>query len=306
MAPLPLKSSRTTQYEQLNSILSNPYAEALEIDILPSTLLPETLYHPHPPSLGVPKPILVSAFIIAQEIFFSNNVTRAEKTETCKQILDATAVLLLWDPNHITSVNFRRRQILHFINGVNDNETLIEAAIRRELVFLESFQTSPLPKHTKSSTLWSYRLWLVTKSLQVLSDPRTGPDRHSWWNTELRVVMKAGDRHPRNYYAWNYARDLLRVLYADKVNEMEKTLSGESVIGIHRWCLQHPRDISGWTFLISLLQNLVTGKRFSRDDEESVRKIHCETSAFVRKYEWQGKSIELFLNTIDSLEKSYK
>lgn len=115
-----------------------------------------------------------------------------------------------------------------------------------------------------------------------------------YWERELEVVMKAGERHPRNYYAWGYARDLLRELAGEGL--------ARGVVGrVHRWCLQHPRDVSGWAFLEFLLRE-VDGEGDGRTGggEEATRVI-WETKEFVRKYEWRGESIEWFLKSVQRL-----
>lgn len=122
---------------------------------------------------------------------------------------------------------------------------------------------------------------------EVESGGRADGAVESLWDRELEVVMKAGERHPRNYYAWGYARDLLGEL-------AEEGLARGAVGRVHRWCLQHPRDVSGWAFLEFLLREI--------GDEGEVRRVVWETREFVRKYEWRGESIEWFLKAVQRLE----
>lgn len=118
-----------------------------------------------------------------------------------------------------------------------------------------------------------------------------------FWERELEVVMKAGERHPRNYYAWGYARDLLREL----AGEGRKWGLARGGVGrVQRWCLQHPRDVSGWAFLEFLLREV--GSEGREGGEEEVRRVVWETREFVRKYEWRGESIEWFLKSVQRLE----
>ena len=118
-----------------------------------------------------------------------------------------------------------------------------------------------------------------------------------YWDKELEVVMKAGERHPRNYYAWAYARDLLREL-AGKGRKWG--LVRARVRRVQRWCLQHPRDVSGWAFLEFLLREV--GGEGNRGGEEVVRRVVWETRQFVRKFEWRGESITWFLKSVQRLE----
>lgn len=209
-------------------------------------------------------------------------------------------------------------------DGSADERTVIrlQEAIAQELIFLESFLTSPLAKHTKSSTLWSYRLWLLTWDPNYPTDSNgglsdeDGSEVGALWRRELDIIMKAGERHPRNYYAWNYARDLFRSLsqassgYTDgneaTIRKSREVLAKRSIRKVHRWCLQHPRDISGWGFLVFLLR-AVEGLRCEGDierrvDEDGdVQRVVWETREFVRKYEWRGRSIDWFLDAATTL-----
>lgn len=233
-------------------------------------------------------------------------------------------VILLWDPNHLTAANFRKRHIVKLIDegpteisSSRQNGEALKEAITRELVFLESLLASPLPKHPKSSTLWSYRLWLLTTisklSPSVSSRQKSTPkdiDRkevHARWASELVTVKRAGERHPRNYYAWNYARVLFEhlslSLWGGVDYEMKRGIRRElatrSIRDVHRWCLQHPRDISGWSFVVFLLH---VGDYVGDEDgefEDEVGRAVRETREFVRKFGRRGESVEWFSRAVE-------
>ena len=259
-----------------------------------------------------------------------------------EEALQATSVMLLWDPNHVTAINWRKRCLLALKRATEDQDSgetapkpEFEYAVQQEVAFLSSLVTSPLAKHTKSSTLWSHRLWLLRLAPGcVLNLPCgddgvcTAKDRsqdlmeqvlEGYWEAELEIVMTAGERHPRNYYAWQYARDLLRELPvvggcqgAYGAEDRRRKLASGCLRKVHRWCLQHPRDISGWAFLRILLEltgidrNAVSEKATCRqktnEEGNQVRKIIWETKEFVRKYEWRGGSIEWFLKSLKWIE----
>lgn len=126
-----------------------------------------------------------------------------------------------------------------------------------------------------------------------------GSEWGGYWEQELEVVMQAGERHPRNYYAWGYARDLLRELAA--MGKGRRGLARGGVKRVQRWCLQHPRDVSGWACLEFLLREV--GGEGMKGGEEVVRRVVWETREFVRKYEWRGESIEWFLKSVQRLEE---
>ena len=119
--------------------------------------------------------------------------------------------------------------------------------------------------------------------------------------------MRAGERHPRNYYAWQYARVLFRIVEG-KMRGVEgwKGLFGETVGRVKGWCFLHPRDISGWGFLMFLVQvveGLGVGKEMGDGDEarREVQRVVRETREWVRKYEWKGESVEWLLKGVAQL-----
>lgn len=103
--------------------------------------------------------------------------------------------------------------------------------------------------------------------------------------------MRAGERHPRNYYAWNYARQLLATL-SERSEDSTAELARGSVEVVKKWCLGHPRDVSGWAFLAFLLG------RVDRVGAEGGERVVRETRAFVRKFQWRGESVEWFLKVM--------
>lgn len=160
--------------------------------------------------------------------------------------------------------------------------------------------------------------------------------------------MKAGDRHPKNYYAWSYARQLLTALSTGEIlpssparqigkhqidgKRMNK-IAATSVFQVQKWCLAHPRDISGWTFLEYLLTTGLGWEREGRRAEERmkcdggglegrakgqlrngirkevdemVRRVVKESEDFVSKFQWKGDSLTWFLNAMGSVEEERK
>ena len=352
-------------YNSLINLLhpSPPLSQILELDILPSSY-PSTLYS-SPPSLALPKPLLASLFVTAHAEFFTHITSRKRSyrsiedegiqerlgdggspTDESSQsgdgsryiaALRATRVLLLWDPNHITAANFRKRHLLSCSQSREatipncsqsttyapaDPAATFRSLLHSELSFLTSLFTSPLPKAPKASTLWANRLWLLRSFLEdvlVLSQQeqvnRTEPEvdfpgksadegadanpeaksavmgskslqkgeaslsstksaLQDLYTIELQIVMRAADRHPRNFYAWGYARALFTYLinlsFTPSPSPNKETPPNNSPIlsislalsalpRTHSWCMTHPRDISGWTFLVFLIQQLELG-----------------------------------------------
>lgn len=314
--PHPSPPATPELYSEFINLIATTSTQTLELDILPSSYPLEI--HSAVPSVALPKPLLASLFLTARQVFLShlslqrkvrdqdegsNKDQSSSKTKATSSnppsysaALDSTLVILFWDPNHLTAANFRKNHILSLRIGPSpsptNNSVLLEA-LTAELHYITSLLTSPLPKHTKSSTLWSHRLFLLrTFSAEIVhvlflkgtSTNTTRPSSvlpfighptnqlHSpiaaLWGCELSIILTAGERHPRNYYAWNYARQLLAILscYDDAAcettkrapgapgMEMRKCLVENSVAEVQKWCFAHPRDISGWAFLSFLLR----------------------------------------------------
>ena len=363
-----------------------------ELAILPSSISsPNIQYDRDPPALAVPKALLLSCFLRARSIFFSTKDGALESTPSSRvqaaliafqDCFRATSIILLWEPNHLTAANWRKRHLLNLASAC-DVEIELFQTLRAEMDYLTSLLTSPLPSQfAKSPTLWSHRLWLLRafvfrprqqhhRLTHTVRVPRSSTIEtpffdHSTtlgqitWKSELSVVVEAGDRHPRNYYAWSYARDLWRDMCSQKDDyveghrneEQEKDVSTRelplysenspeeegpryetehpwphrkanaetwitSIRRIQQWCFLHPRDISGWSFLVFLLHHFPTEpsaiSRDSQRDELSTARplaqqinleIRQSTLDFVKKYSWEGESLSWFLKALEAQDVS--
>lgn len=143
----------------------------------------------------------------------------------------------------------------------------------------------------------------------------------------MSIVMAAGDRHPRNYYAWGYARHL--PIFAGEGNSSRAKSSAAArglLASVHAFCLSHPRDISAWAFLVFLFRWLgwpfgsllpaasraaiglieeeeeEGGEEEGEGEEEgslrAMEGVVWGTREFVRKYEWRGESVGWFLGMV--------
>lgn len=382
-------------YNSLITLLSPLTPQNFELDILPSYFPAEI--HSTSSAIALPKPLLASLFLTAHHVFFSDSNKASSQREKEKEPLSgtlnsapayapddayqATKIILLWDPNHLTAANFRKK---HLLSLSFSSSNLIQH-LTAELSFLTSLLTSPLPKHTKSSTLWSHRLFLLQKfgheissSLDATTLPRssvsgspqrtpaktsndndndnehTTPSDESpvlLWLHELGIVMKAGDRHPKNYYAWSYGRQLLTALSAGEILPFPNISTAAPQLGEHqidvgrmnqiaassiphvqKWCLAHPRDISGWAFLEYLLTTGLGWEREGRAEErikcdegelagrgkgrlsngggkevdEMVRRVVKESEEFVSKFQWKGDSLSWFLKAMGAINQETK
>lgn len=226
-------------FQQISTLLQSHFSEGfLELEILGKS-------HPFPDgyhvvqdgcAAGISKLGLVQAFLVARKRLNLDNSSSQQPTED--KLLGITAVMLFMDPEHLTSANTRKRVILRKLARADVDARDV---VLKEKYFLDSLLTSRLHRHTKSPTLWSHLRWLLrlfpanNQPVCVLDDIQ-------------RVVFVAAERHPRNYYAWSHARFL--------VNIYPEGCDNSVVSAVRAWCFQHHTDISGWTFLLSLIQRM--------------------------------------------------
>ncbi|KAL9629822.1 MAG: hypothetical protein Q9204_005056 [Flavoplaca sp. TL-2023a] len=317
-----------SDYNNLLHHLSSP--SPLSIEILPSSHPPHLLSSP--PSLGIPRKLLLHCFLHARSIFHNHRYLE-ELQEESEEVLQATKILTLWEPGWGSAWAVRKKHLLGLraragegVEGSDDTtgcgggvlgtgmqmrtkKGQIQEAVEAELAWVETLVTSPLDgKQAKSSWVWTHRMWILqTFPMAVCNGlPGEGSNGYTadegidaWIKKELQIVMIAGERHPRNYYAWNYARGVIQISM--------RTLSGdgweECMRTIHQWCLTHPRDISGWAFLVFLIdqRDLFAGTDESLNADQMVEDVFVKTIVFVRKFGWRGESVEWFLGAAKHL-----
>ncbi|KAL9013121.1 MAG: hypothetical protein Q9173_002164 [Seirophora scorigena] len=298
MSSSPSSPAILSAYATLTSLL-HPTAP-LEIEILPSSISTTTILHAGN-SIGIPKRLLTACLPRARSTFLAHkddddddhqNEDGQEAATT--PALDATLVLQLLNPEHLSAANFRKRcLLLRRCNRGGEDDDQAAVSCTREMVWIESLVTSPLYRHAKSPTLWAHRLWVLKTFLHSLSlwDAGNGDGgggaAAGLLARELGVVMRAGERHAGNYHAWNYAREVVKLVDVLGSAGVERGMKAV-VEKMHGWCLAHPRDISGWSFLAFLLRGQAV-------DGHVARQVYCETEAFVERLRWQGKSVHWFL-----------
>jgi len=225
--------------------------EVIEIEILPPTIQPpDGITMQDGLGLGVPKKILALAYLEARQRFFMHSKTH--DAFTAPQTLQATKVMLLFDPEHLTAANYRKSTLFQLkeVHGLHVG-TPYHTALRQELCFLNSILTSPLHRQSKSPTLWYHRFSIVD-SLRLI-ELRDASQEHiaTFWESEFAAIHKSGEQHPKNYHAWQYARRLVPKLESCEVVD-------HIVRCVKDWCCRHPSDISGWSFLLYLIPIIAT------------------------------------------------
>jgi protein prenyltransferase alpha subunit repeat containing protein 1 len=240
-------------------------------------------------SIAFPKTTVVQGFIVARQILFQCLPKLPEKQQ---EIRNAAAIVLLMDPEHITAANARKRVIQLYRERPAEE---LKAELASELWWVNSLLTARLHRHTKSPTLWSHRRWVleVCQSAGMLYDI----------NRDLtNVILVAGERHARNYYAWLHLRWVALNLLLKIPNSGETNVDsfdGPKLLAtIKTWCLRHPDDTAGFSFLMfCLLEHPegFAGGTSSMDASSSMCKSVLDLAV---SFKWTNESVWVFLRTI--------
>ncbi|KAI1754726.1 hypothetical protein F4782DRAFT_528087 [Xylaria castorea] len=263
-------------YNDLSSLFTQlPESGLLEIEFLGQShaLEPGVNFLRDENAIAIPKLRLVQAFFVARQIL--QKYLEHASGIIVEDIIAATSILLLMDPEHLTAANIRKRAL-----SVPGN--LTQANLKREKWFVDTLLTSRLHRHTKSPTLWSHRRWLVT-ICWTLGIP---------WNIRhdiQNVVMVAGERHPRNYVAWQHARFLV---------DRDPGLAATVAYDVKEFCWKNHSDISGWAFLSDCI---------TRIHDEEIRRLTyslvLETAlSMAESFRWTNESVWVFLRTVVARE----
>jgi hypothetical protein len=193
--------------------------------------------------------------------------------------------VLLFDPEYLTAANFRKRYLLYA-----SKQGHFELAWKRELIFLDSVLSSPLHRQSKSPTLWYHRYWLLSTFLpEFCPGDDFGED---FLKHEISIVFRSAERHQHNYYAWQYARRLISILApAISKHKSTETRVTEGLLDeTFAWCLQHPSDTSGWSFLSFLMSRAV------QNTQQNILIVQ-KTADFAGSYKWSKEALWHFLRT---------
>ncbi|KAL4790657.1 hypothetical protein BDV19DRAFT_372084 [Aspergillus venezuelensis] len=288
----------TDTFRDLSRVFANRGGGVLEFEILPPAFGP---FLEDGCSVGITKKGLVQALVVARNTFFSG--LKSTATSTCeeakpdlsnsrlrsenadKKLAIASEIILLFDCEHLTACNWRKRRLRALFDA--EKETFIQA-LEDELSLMTTYINSPLHRHTKSPTLWQHRQWVQSHLIRLRK-----PDFQAaldLFHGELAVALRAGELHPRNYYAFTYMRQIHRILseFGGEESENRSIWFGQAILGsIMDWCLAHPADVSGLMFLLYLLEAIPdTALRL-----DTVGKV----VSFALDIGWEGESLWTFI-----------
>ncbi|MCJ1355868.1 MAG: hypothetical protein MMC33_005860 [Icmadophila ericetorum] len=315
-------------YDALANFLTENASSVLSIEIIrnsedPATLEPQLPFLKDGLDIGIPKIVLVSCFVTARKRFQDcQRQGQFLEAENLQKLDAATKIMLLYDPEHLTAANWRKRHLtlshesLHVnsatsrhSNGMRLKEETSKGMtgkkenpkplpiLEQEISFLTTLVTSPLKKHAKSPTLWAHRHWLMkTYTKQVLwSYPGSKHPANLLFQEELDILLKASDRHLANYAAFKYARLLSEELTHRFLPSPKKvfcpkgldTYYKNAVATVQKWCFAHPRDISGWSFFEYLVLRAVNylwlfGNMEWEDETAGLKRVEGEVEKWAQ------------------------
>ncbi|KAF4971728.1 hypothetical protein FSARC_1527 [Fusarium sarcochroum] len=263
-----------TVFLDISNLLAEPSDELLEIELLGKShvLDPNSTVLRDDNAVAIPKLRLVQAFMVARKLFLS--YIGDDQSVSTDEITRSTAVILLMDPEHLTAANTRKRLIT-----AKSEDKGLTGILKLEKQLVDSLLTSRLHRHTKSPTLWNHRRWLMGQF-------RLHGVEASIEDDLMKVIMVSGERHPRNYYAWCHARYLTNTFVIPATNA-EEVLS-RMITAAQKWCFAHHNDISGWQFLIFLLDKHPT----------ETSPVFRETLKLAGSFKWRNESVWYFLRHI--------
>ncbi|EWC43588.1 hypothetical protein DRE_01475 [Drechslerella stenobrocha 248] len=250
MADADAAAEAAAVYERITAFFQLHRHEEVQIELLPFYPIPDGHIYVDATAIGIPKSSLWKAFRHAHPLFFAALHAPSAEASRTSTIATASTILLLHDSEYLTAVNARKRILLSLFPP----SSLAQAAPTSlppitpltELAFLTSLLTSPLHRHTKSPVLWSHRRWLLTTYPGLTTLPSRPSSARAaaakaarkWARGEISTLFRAAEAHPRNYYAWTYARWL--------AGSRNVQFNQEDLVS---WCIKHPSDVSGWGWL---------------------------------------------------------
>lgn len=272
-------------FEELSRIFTSRHEhnQTLVIEILPPGFGP--LLHDGC-SVGIAKKVLVGAFVAARQVFFERKSSTSIEEELYEEenVSRASEILILFAPEHITACNWRKRRLIRVLQSTSDDVVEI---LDKELTLTASYLCSPLHRHTKSPTLWQHRLWVLRRILSIRDLGETPEGTHSLLQTELSIVLRSGELHPRNYYAFSYMRQLHTLLLkmGPEAEDITISLLERTVC----WCQANTRDISGWMFMLYLLEAIP-------DRRDVQARVVNTVVRFALDIGWTGESLWAFID----------
>lgn len=216
------------------------------MEFLPEAIVGDkpVIFDPSSGALGISKRLLQKSYISLREEYTQTCAAVRNDISSCnvKRAMNLTFVALLQTTENLNAINTRKKIL-------QSSQFALELVLD-EIRLLNILFSSPLQKHTKSPMLWQHRKWILERLdscdyLHLLQPAYLlADDSKTWFDLEFDVILKAGELHSKNYYAWAYARWLLMQTSPD-LNDLAERM--------FHICKRHVSDISMWSFLLHIL-----------------------------------------------------
>lgn len=119
-----------------------------------------------------------------------------------------------------------------------------------ELVIIETMLTSRLARLNKSSLIWLLYQKTLCLRYRFLQDA---------YGRVVSCVFISADRHPRNYYAWNFLRGYVHVLQSSGASDGLASLYTR----LNDYCHTNLADLSLWEVLLEIIVPLDLYREYS-------------------------------------------
>ncbi|CAB4394290.1 unnamed protein product [Rhizophagus irregularis] len=219
-------------YSTLNRILDTH--EILEIGLLPyQSIQTNNEYYPFlliESNLGIPLKYVDKIYKYAHGIFMNvRGDGKVKPSETVKLLKDSTRCMVIINADCYSALNTRKKLIID--NHIDPT---------RELKFIDLLFT--FPKHTKHSTIWFHRKWIILRIQQHFSS-----NDISQWQYEINITRRVAELYPKNYYAWTYRHWILLNIKTDSVQSKSFFVDELKIMKI--WVQTNISDYSGFQHL---------------------------------------------------------
>jgi protein prenyltransferase alpha subunit repeat containing protein 1 len=232
------------------------------VEVLPgdaSTWISDGAERSHSPflfmenNLGVPEKELRRSYLFAVRIFAAartvsglHTSSHPTMTPAIQDVIDSSAIIVFMNPAHQTALNARKRLIERKIIDVGQELKLTAALLSS--------------RHCcKQGELWYHRRWLLQRIYPI-------PNSHQGWSTditpdsqnfclapndlsvEMKIVTRASDLYPRNYFGWTHRTICIQSALASAMHLttsylLNKILANE-ILSVTQWIESHISDYS--------------------------------------------------------------
>ncbi|KIY68093.1 protein prenylyltransferase [Cylindrobasidium torrendii FP15055 ss-10] len=187
--------------------------------------------------LGIPQKLLYKLYVFAISV-----LSQPKLRITVRDIIAATAVIVLANPAHTTALNTRKTLVLSNDLDPHNELTLTRAAILG------------CKDMSKQSVIWHHRRWLLQHLHSQVRPPFAENTNLAipctTLKAELHLIAHACETYPRNYYAWAhrlFCADILSQLVTQQVDGADDIVREEFQYCM-KWIDTHLSDYTAMNY----------------------------------------------------------